>query len=176
MKKSILNICLLLFSFLALSSCTKDDDVSFEKEKERQDILIQEYIKTNNLTAEKYPSGLYKVILNPGSSRFPSGGLNVTVHYDGETLDGNRFDSSRNRGEPFTFTLGVGSVISGWDEGVATMSEGERSLLIIPSHLAYGTSGSGSAIAGNTILVFDVELGTLSLFFLLVSRSLSIER
>lgn len=158
MKKSIINICLILFTFLALSSCKKDDDVSSEKEKERQDVLIQEYIKTNNLNAEKYPSGLYKSIIKQGSGRLPSAGLGVTVHYDGETLDGNRFDSSRTRGEPFVFTLGVGRVIAGWDEGIATMSEGERALLIIPSHLAYGSQGSGSAIAGNSILVFDVEL------------------
>jgi FKBP-type peptidyl-prolyl cis-trans isomerase len=158
MKKSILNICLILLSLLALSSCKKDDDVSFEREKERQDLLIQEYIQKNNLTVEKFPSGLYKSVITPGSSRFPSRGLDVTVHYDGETLDGNRFDSSRNRGEPFTFSLGLGEVIAGWDEGLTSMSEGERSFLIIPSHLAYGTTGSGSAIPGNTILVFDVEL------------------
>ena len=158
MKNLLINTCLILFSFLALSSCKKDDDVSIQKEKERQDILIQEYIKANNLTAEKYPSGLYKSISTQGTGRLPVNGVSVTVHYDGETLDGNRFDSSRSRGEPFVFSLGLGQVISGWDEGVATMSEGERALLIIPSHLAYGTRGSGSAIAKNTVLVFDVEL------------------
>ncbi|WP_322818789.1 FKBP-type peptidyl-prolyl cis-trans isomerase [Tepidiforma sp.] len=92
-----------------------------------------------------------------GSGATPQQGQRVTVHYTGYFTDGRKFDSSLDRSQPFTFVLGVGQVIAGWDEGVATMKVGGKRLLYIPAKLAYGSRGQGP-IPPDTDLVFEVEL------------------
>ena len=82
----------------------------------------------------------------------------VDVHYTGRLKDGTKFDSSLDRGKPFSFTLGVGQVIKGWDEGVAGMKVGGKRKLIIPAHLGYGDRGAGGVIPPRATLVFEVEL------------------
>ncbi|MBU6229614.1 MAG: FKBP-type peptidyl-prolyl cis-trans isomerase [Cyanobacteria bacterium REEB459] len=103
-------------------------------------------------------SGLRYVDLVEGTGAMPQTGQRVTVHYTGTLEDGTKFDSSRDRGRPFTFQIGVGQVIKGWDEGVSTMRVGGQRQLTIPPELGYGSRGAGGVIPGNATLVFDVEL------------------
>lgn len=110
------------------------------------------------------PSGLRYIITQkaPEGAKKPIPGSKVTVHYTGY-LDQNgqpgaQFDSSVDRGKPFQFQIGIGMVIKGWDEGVMSMSVGEKRRLIIPSNLGYGARGAGAAIPPHATLIFDVEL------------------
>ena len=88
----------------------------------------------------------------------PKDGDRVTVHYTGMLKNGQVFDASHHRNKPFTFPLGVGQVIRGWDEGIVGMKEGGKRTLVIPSHLAYGRRGRGGVIPPNAELTFDIEL------------------
>ncbi|MCH8546927.1 MAG: FKBP-type peptidyl-prolyl cis-trans isomerase, partial [Cryomorphaceae bacterium] len=111
-------------------------------------------------TAEETVTGLRYVVINDESksAEKPEEGDRVTVHYCGMFPNGQIFDDSFQRGEPLTFTLGRGEVITGWDEGIAQLSVGQRAILIIPPHLAYGERGAGGVIPPNQILIFEVEL------------------
>lgn len=103
-------------------------------------------------------TGLKYYDLVPGAGDTPTSGATVLVHYTGWLVDGTQFDSSVDRGEPFSFPLGVGSVIPGWEEGVATMKVGGKRQLLIPPELGYGEGGAGSVIPPNATLIFEVEL------------------
>ncbi|GET88047.1 FK506-binding protein (FKBP)-type peptidyl-prolyl isomerase, putative [Leishmania tarentolae] len=102
--------------------------------------------------------GLYKTVLVEGAGSQPVKGAKVAVHYVGTLVDGTKFDSSRDRGEFFEFTLGRGQVIKGWDKGVATMRVGEKALLKCSPEYAYGAAGSPPTIPANATLLFEVEL------------------
>ncbi|MBD2091550.1 FKBP-type peptidyl-prolyl cis-trans isomerase [Microcoleus sp. FACHB-1515] len=102
-------------------------------------------------------SGLQYVDLVEGTGATPRPGQTVYVHYTGTLQDGTKFDSSRDRNRPFSFRLGAGQVIRGWDEGISTMRVGGRRQLVIPPELGYGSRGVGP-IPPNSTLVFDVEL------------------
>jgi peptidylprolyl isomerase len=104
------------------------------------------------------PSGLKYTDLTVGTGATPTKSKPVSVHYTGTLTDGKKFDSSRDRGTPFKFTIGVGQVIKGWDEGVLSMQVGGRRELVIPGDLAYGSRGFPGAIPPNATLIFDVEL------------------
>jgi len=101
-------------------------------------------------------SGLQYEVLTPGTGKSPKATDVVQVNYRGTTIDGKEFDSSYKRGEPIEFPLN--GVIPGWTEGVQLMKEGAKYRFFIPSNLAYGASGAGSAIGPNETLIFDVEL------------------
>ena len=103
-------------------------------------------------------SGLQYVDLVPGSGREAHAGETAIVHYTGKLTNGTQFDSSKDRNEPFSFRLGAGRVIKGWDEGVEGMKTGGIRKLVIPPQLGYGSRGAGSAIPPNATLIFEVEL------------------
>lgn len=132
---------------------------------------IESYIQENNLDASKTASGLYYVIEEEGSGAQVEQGDKISVNYTGYVLDGTVFDTSieskakesdtydENRPyEPFTFDVGQGMVIPGWDEGLQLLKEGAKAKFLIPSPLAYGPSQRGAVIVPNSILIFDVEV------------------
>jgi FKBP-type peptidyl-prolyl cis-trans isomerase FkpA len=114
----------------------------------------------SNLDVEKITtaSGLQIQEIAAGTGVEAKAGDSVSVHYTGWLIDGTKFDSSLDRGQPFEFVLGAGGVILGWDEGVEGMQPGGKRRLTIPAELGYGASGRGPVIPPNATLVFDVEL------------------
>lgn len=103
-------------------------------------------------------SGMTYVVLKEGSGPKPQKGTMIQAHYTGKFMDGKVFDSSMRRGKPFSFNVGNGRVIKGWDEALLDMRKGEKRLLVVPSHLAYGDRGYPPVIPPKTTLVFEVEL------------------
>jgi len=110
----------------------------------------------SNLTTTATGLQYKDVVVGDGTEA--QAGNTVAVHYTGWLTDGTKFDSSVDRGQPFTFNLGSGGVIAGWDEGVAGMKVGGKRILVIPANLGYGASGAGGVIPPNATLIFEVEL------------------
>ena len=142
---------------LAATSCSKDEPATVVQQdfSAADDATIQKYLTDNKITnAKKQPSGLYyvPVTTNPNGAQ-ATAGRTVTVKYAGTLLNGNPFDSGT-----YTFPLGKGQVIAGWDEGIALMRLDEKSILVIPSGLAYGSRSPSAAIPPNSVLRFEVEL------------------
>lgn len=113
---------------------------------------------TAEATETQTASGLRYSVLKKGTGPSPKKGQNVVVHYTGWLKDGTKFDSSVDRGQPFSFRVGIGQVIRGWDEGVLSMKVGEKRKFTIPPKLAYGARGAGRVIPPNATLIFEVEL------------------
>jgi FKBP-type peptidyl-prolyl cis-trans isomerase len=116
------------------------------------------------LIAQKWPNavktstGLMYVVIKEGTGSKPTRGTLVTAHYTGTLLDGKKFDSSVDRGQPFKFKVGTGQVIQGWDEAFLDMKKGEKRMLILPYNLAYGEAGHPPVIPPRATLIFDVEM------------------
>lgn len=144
----------LLVLMLVIYGCKKDDGDPSPY------ISMQEYLEQNK---DRYPdykttdSGLVYIIQEQGTGEFPQKGDVVLVHYTGYHMNDKKFDSSYDRGYPFSFALGQGSVIDGWDEGIALLKKGGKATLFIPSHLAYGKDGAGN-VKSNEDLKFEVKL------------------
>lgn len=125
-----------------------------------EDRELADWFTRENINPSPRPSGLYILPLANGkaNAKAASPGKKAKVHYTGYLLDGTKFDSSVDRGEPFQFQVGKGQVIPGWDEGVSTMKVGDKVKLVIPSYLAYGPRGASNVIPPYAPLVFEVEL------------------
>jgi peptidylprolyl isomerase len=125
-------------------------------------ISTSRYQKGTEKPMTTNPAGLQITDAKVGTGASPKRGQTCVMHYTGwlynDGIKGNKFDSSVDRGEPFEFSIGVGQVIGGWDEGVSTMKVGGKRTLIIPPELGYGARGAGGVIPGNATLMFDVEL------------------
>lgn len=125
------------------------------------DKLLQEYFTKNNLKPTKTASGMYYMITKPGTGDNIKAGQNVTMNYTGKTMDGKPFDSNTDpqfkHVEPFSFVVGSGQVIKGWDEGVQLLKKGSKGMFFIPSPLGYGPNGTPE-LPANSILIFDVEV------------------
>ena len=138
----------------AFEDFNKLKDARINEQKKRTEKLLNDlsdgYSKTD--------SGLMYKFLDNKNSNKPTKGEKVKVHYKGMLLDGTVFDSSFKRNQPIEFTLGVGQVIKGWDEGISLLGVGDKASFIIPSDLAYGESGAGGVIPANAPLIFEVEL------------------
>ena len=144
-------------SFKALDSFNSLNESAVQRQKE----LTEKNLKTLDDISEGFDiteSGLRYKINEKGGGKKAVSGKNIKVHYKGQLLDGTVFDSSFKRDEPIEFTLGIGQVIKGWDEGLALLSVGDKARLVIPSDLAYGEVGAGGVIPANANLIFDVEL------------------
>ncbi len=130
------------------------------KEEEKYQLLRDSIAQVKKLYPDLKVSktGLMYKVLQEGSGETPKKGSLIKAHYTGKFLDGRVFDSSVARGEPFMFPVGKGQVIRGWDEALSQMKKGEKRLLVLAPHLAYGESGAGGVIPPNATLIFEVEL------------------
>ncbi len=132
-----------LVAFLALTltvSCGKDN------------------IEPSSDSSIQNAEGLQINVLKEGNGKVATAGSRVTVHYSGFLMDGKKFDSSLDRGQPFTFLLGAGQVIKGWDQGIQDQKVGTKLELLIPPEMAYGSRGAGGVIPPNATLKFEVEI------------------
>ena len=131
---------------------------SGEERKKATEMAAQEALSKLTTGMEKTASGLFYKITKAGEGAQPEKGAEVTVHYKGTLVDGTVFDSSYQRKEPIKFSVGVGQVIPGWDEGILLLNKGAAARFVIPSQLAYGAQGAGGVIPPHATLVFEVEL------------------
>lgn len=134
-------------SFMTLTACGGGDDQAVREDRFKRAVELSASVTTLRIEDVKVGDGLEA-----------APGRRVSVHYTGTLMEGTTFDSSHDRGEPITFTLGRGQVIPGWEEGLKGMRVGGIRRLTIPARMAYGATGSGDSIPPNAALKFEVEL------------------
>ncbi len=157
LPESDINFYVKIIDVITEDEFNEEQKAANAAKKFNEEELLLDYIKREDITTEPLISGIYIIQLKATDNPFPQPGQLVTVHYNGSFLNGQIFDSSYDRNEPFSFVLGAAQVIQGWEEGVARMRIGEKAKLIIPSHLAYGENGAGP-IPPFTTLFFEIEL------------------
>jgi len=158
MTKKALGLIGVILIVLMVTGCTKVVNNEEETLPEAQTIENnEEMIPVEGTQPEATELQIETLQEGSGDQEVQSGNT-IRVHYVGTLVDGTKFDSSIDRGEPFTFTAGVGQVIQGWDQGVLGMKVGEKRRLTIPANLAYGDQGVGDVIPANSTLIFEVEL------------------
>lgn len=152
----LLNVMLACACVMALNACKAQTEAATNQTTSTKETPA---MTQANITE------LQKIDTQVGTGREAEPGFKISVHYTGWLFDaaaegqkGKKFDSSKDRGQPFEFNLGAGQVIQGWDEGFAGMKIGGKRTLIIPSEMGYGARGAGGAIPPNADLIFDVEL------------------
>ena len=155
MKKILLSSLVVTIACVCMFACEnktkKESTMNLSPEEQ---IIAQKWPKAISTN-----SGLRYVVTREGKGiEKPTAGTVVTAHYTGTLLDGKKFDSSVDRGQPFKFQVGVGQVIRGWDEAFLDMKKGEKRILIIPYTLAYGEAGMPPVIPSKATLIFDVEM------------------
>lgn len=155
---SYLNFYIKVVKAVNQDELLREQQAEADKKAQEEEGKLEKYIADNKLTVKKTQSGLRYYITQNGTGATPSTKSKVSVHYTGKLLNGQKFDSSVDRGEPFSFTLGVGQVIKGWDEGIALLNKGSKAVLLIPSYLGYGSRGAGGSIGPFEPLQFEVEL------------------
>jgi FKBP-type peptidyl-prolyl cis-trans isomerase len=153
----------LLYDVEILAIQTKEDIekeklAAIEAKKAAETRQIVDYVKRNGITAQPMANGLYVVETKKGNGPAVVTGKKVLVQYSGYLLNGTKFDSSLDRGQPFEFVVGKGNVIKGWDEGIKLLKVGSKAKLVIPSSLAYGEAGSGEKIPPFSPLMFEIEI------------------
>jgi FKBP-type peptidyl-prolyl cis-trans isomerase len=149
-KKLLFVTCLFI---AGLSSCKKTDSAAVaQAQAVTDDAAIQAYIKTNNITATKDPSGLYYSIIQAGTGAYPTSTSNVSISYAGSFLDGTSFESGPSN------NFALPTQIKGWQIGIPHINSGGTILLLVPSALGYGTVGNGGAVLANAVLVFTIGL------------------
>jgi peptidylprolyl isomerase len=165
MNRKIFSLCFIaLLCITASCGSNSSEKTKTVKQSNNKDVSMLNVGNPIDLSLfKKIDSGILYLVTQEGTGSLPILGETVTVHYTGWLLEngnilGSKFDSSRDRGDYFKFPVGVGYVISGWDEMIADMKVGERRIIILPSNMAYGSRGAGRAIPPHATLVFDVEL------------------
>ena len=147
-----------LHEIVSQEELDKEYDQYILKMETEENLLLQEYLKNENITVKPTESGLYIILLNKGKGRKVQKRDKVVVHYQGTLINGQIFDSSIDRGEPIKFVIGEGNVIPAWEEAVLNMKKGEKIKLITPSNQAYGESGYEEIIPPFATLIFEIKL------------------
>ena len=147
-----------IICLLSLSAIQVDAQTKRRRRATKRTTTAKTETPKSSIASVTTPSGLTYLTTRTGTGRQPKAGETVIVHYTGTLTNGVKFDSSRDREEPFAFKLGAGQVIKGWDETLARMHIGENVIVVIPSELAYGARGAGDVIPPNSTLVFIIEL------------------
>jgi FKBP-type peptidyl-prolyl cis-trans isomerase len=149
-------------AFDAEAAFARAAEIEAERAAEKERLLVEKLVEVAPSGSEDdivtMENGLMYVVTEPGDGSRPARGDTISAHYTGYLLDGKKFDSSVDRGQPFEVPIGVGRVIRGWDEAFLTMEVGEKRRLVIPPALGYGARGAGGVIPPNAHLIFDVEL------------------
>ncbi len=157
-RGDVLKFYVKLEDILTKEKYLKEQQAKLRKSEKMEESEIKRYITLSNITVKPDSSGIYYIEKEKGKGPHPEPGDKVTVHYVATFLSGQPFDNSYERGEPFTFTFGVGEVIPGWDIALKKMQKGTKATIIVPSRLAYGSEGYGNIIPPYTPLIFDIEV------------------